>query len=102
MSDESTEGRKRPEIVEPTDVPVRYVDWIVTGGEYDGVVNVVLGTLDHTMAQSPDDLACVVVATKLRMSKPFAQRLHRALGDLLGEVSSAPAPPQTPPQNRMH
>ena len=74
---------RKPEIVDPHQVPVTYVDWFVTGGVNNGVVNLVLGTLDHTFAQNPGELARVVVGTRLRLSLDFASRLHKGLGDLL-------------------
>jgi hypothetical protein len=74
---------RKPDIVDPHLVPVTFVDWFVTGGVSGGVVNIVLGTLDHTFAQNPGDIARVVVGARLRLSLDFASRLHKGLGDLL-------------------
>lgn len=86
----SPNARKRPEVVDPYNCPPLYVDWIVTGGASEGVINVTFGALDHALKTSDDDIARVMVAARLRMSRDFAGRLHRMLGDILGAGQGAP------------
>lgn len=97
---------QRPEVVDPHDVPILFVDWFVTGGINDGVVNITLGTIDHSMRKSDAEMARIVVATRLRLSQGFAARLHGALGDLLGISPPAgghtPDPPRRPPNNTLN
>jgi hypothetical protein len=92
MADE--QKRPRPQIVDPHNVQAVFVDWIVTGGTFEGSLNLSLGTIDHSMKPADEDLARVVVASHLRMTTEFALRLHAALGNLLG---IAPAEGFTPP-----
>jgi hypothetical protein len=95
-SDDLPSDEKRPEIVDPHNVPIVFVDWIVTGGSHENVTNVVLGATDHTFAHGPDDLARIVVAARLRFSDETGLRLYRALGSLYGIAPPAP-PEQEPP-----
>jgi len=90
-----------PDIVDPLDIQTLFIDWIVTGGMHENVVNLTLGVIDHALKRSEQDLARVVVASRLRCSREFAQRLHAFLGTLLG-VAPPPQedrnePPPTPP-----
>ena len=87
---------QRPEIVDQNNVPVVFVDWIITGGMHDGVVNITLGTIDHAILGASDGLARIVIGARLRFSRGFAVRLHKVLGDFL-EPSAAPSEPQQPP-----
>lgn len=99
------EPPKRPEIVDPNNVPVVFADWFVTAGSFEGVVNVVLGTTDHSMRSSNDEQARVIVAARLRLSHDFAARLHGILGQILGLPPSgvqAPPPPPAPPKNMIN
>ena len=43
---------QRPEVVDPHDAPVIFVDWIVTGGIFENVVNVTLGAADHSIKRT--------------------------------------------------
>ena len=91
-----------PEIVDPTNAPITFVDWFITGGVHEGVVNVALGTIDHSLKKPEDPLARVVVASRLRFSRDFAARLHTVLGNMLSDNPKANAPgqePPTPPKN---
>src|SRR5947209_4369728 len=95
-------GTKAPEVVDPFNAPVLFVDWIVTGGISENVVNMTLGTVDHSLRRSDDELARVLVATRLRCSREFALRLYHALGSLIGvqpqpaDAGQNQAPPRTP------
>lgn len=95
---------QNPIIVDPNNVPVTFVDWFITGGEFEGVINVALGTIDHSMKKSPEDWARVIVASRLRFSREFAMRLHTVLGNVLGitPVDDNPGQGQTPPKNRIN
>lgn len=91
-----------PEIVDPTNVPITFVDWFITGGVYEGVVNMSLGTIDHSLKKPEDPLARVVVASRLRLSRDFAVRLHTVLGNMLSDNPKGDDPgqePPTPPKN---
>jgi hypothetical protein len=85
-----------PEIVDPHEVQVAFVDWFLTGGSFEGVVNLTLGTIDHSLSRSPEDRARVIVAARLRCSVGFAERLHAVLGKVLAKP--APPPDDTPPE----
>jgi len=91
------------EIVDPQNEPTRLADWIVTGGAFEGVVNLTLGTLDHAFARSSDDHPRVVVCARLRMPQPFAERLYRSLGAILGKPTEPPPEPveKMPPKNAL-
>ena len=100
----SKDPAARPEIVDPNNAPVIYVDWVVTGGVFERVVNLTLGTVDHALKKSEDDLAKVIVAARIRCSDQFALRLHRTLGDILGiarspDAKQAEETPPSPPRN---
>ena len=94
---------QRPEIVDPNNAPVIFADWIVTGGTFNGVVNLTLGTIDHSLKRSNDELARVMVATRLRFSIPFARALQHALAKILTppcEPSQSPSDdPEGLPEN---
>ena len=96
-----------PEIVDPLNIQSLFVDWIVTGGLHENVVNLTLGVIDHSMKRSEQDLARVVVAARLRCSREFALRLHTFLGQLLGAAppphdEGRNEPPPTPPAVRLN
>ncbi|MGU3493368.1 hypothetical protein ACLBXM_04930 [Xanthobacteraceae bacterium A53D] len=103
MSDEEnlpSTAAKSVEVVDPLEIPPLFTDWLVTGGVNEGVVNVTLGAIDHSMRRTDDELARVMVVGRLRMSAGFAERLHRFLGDILGKSEEGVAPPtQSPPKN---
>jgi hypothetical protein len=93
---------QRPEIVDPRNAPVLFVDWIVSAGMFEDVVNLSLGSIDHSFVQAETDVARIIIATRLRMSKPFAIRMHRAIGQALGLPLSAgeeQGEPPYPPKN---
>ena len=96
-----TVGPQGPEIVDPHHVQTLFVDWIVTRGTLAGVMNITLGTLDHSMRKLEAELPRVVVATRLRFSHEFALLLHRAIGEVLGLPPQTPGnePPPKPPTN---
>jgi len=94
-----------PEIVDPHNVPVTFVDWFITAGEYEGVFNVAFGTIDHALKRPEDPLARVIVASRLRLSREFAIRMHKMLGDMLGinpQGGKSGEGPPSPPANRIH
>lgn len=69
--------------VDPYNAPPLFVDWIMTGGTFEGVLNLSLGSVDHTFRDEESDLPRVAVLARLRMSIEFAERLQAALGDLV-------------------
>ena len=95
-----------PVVVDPFNVPVLFVDWIVTGGVNYDVLNIELGTIDHSLKRAGDEMPRIVMAARLRCTRDFAVRFHAALGDLLGlppqldKESGEPAP--KPPSNRIN
>jgi len=93
---------QRPEIVDSHNAPVIFVDWLVTGGMFNDVINVTLGAVDHSLKRSDEDLARVMIGARLRFSRAFGLGLHRALGDILGleprKDETGQAPP-SPPKN---
>ena len=95
---------KRLEVVDPHNAPIQFVDWIVTGGMFQNVLNVTLGTIDHSMKESNEESARVVVATHLRMPREFATIVHTTLGNILGlnpDQTGTPTP-SVPPQNTIN
>jgi|SRR5580692_1414436 hypothetical protein len=95
-----------PDIVDPLNLQALFVDWIVTGGMHENVVNLTLGVIDHALKRSEQDHARVVIAARLRCSRDFALRLHGFLGTLLG-VAPPPQhdrnePPPTPPAVKLN
>ena len=97
--DASSSDTPAPVIVEPENARVVYADWIVTGGAFEGVVNISLGTVDYSLRAGPDEPFRVLVCANLRMSAAFAGRLHSALSHILGLEPHAsdvsPPPPST-------
>lgn len=85
---------KRPTIVDPHDVQTTFVDWIVSVGVVEGVLNISLGTVDYSMRRNNDELPRVVIGSRLRMTAGHAKRVHEAIGNALGlpnpEASKAP------------
>ena len=43
---------KSPEVVDTKGAPITFVDWFITGGMFENVVNVSLGTIDHSLRRS--------------------------------------------------
>jgi hypothetical protein len=107
MSDESNAPAtpQSPEIVEPSPVPIVFTDWIISAGAHDGIVNIALGTIDHSRKRSEEELARVVVASRMRFSREFAYRPYILLGDFLGfprpEAEGGTQPPPPTPQKGM-
>lgn len=106
MSDEgSVITHKDPDIVDPANVPVVFVDYVITAGHHEGVMNVALGTIDHSRKAPEEELAKVVVAARMRFSREFALRLYIMLGDFLGfprpVLDTGPQPPPPVPQKNM-
>ena len=64
----------------PLHVPVAYVDWFLNVVVHFGDVYLNLGTIDQTRRGS-NGMPTVAPAAKLRMSRDFATRLHRLLGE---------------------
>ena len=90
MSGETDDARsKGPEIIDPSEVPVVFVDYVITAGDHEGVLNLALGTIDHSRKRTDEELAKVVVAARLRLSLPFASRLYDLLGAAIGEQKRA-------------
>jgi hypothetical protein len=99
VPEELPDAAKSPEIVDPNNVPVVYVDWAITGGLHDGTLNVSLGTIDHSLNPPDVKQGRVIVASRLRCSQAFATRLHQ----ILGEILNGPAPtPDAPLRNFMN
>lgn len=97
-ADEKLPAAQGPEIVDPANPPALYVDWVVTGGVYEGVVNVTLGSIDHSLKKSDDELARVVIASRLRFSRDFGVRIHTVLGRILGlPTATTEQPPEPSP-----
>ena len=90
MSEEAKKsaGPQQFEVIEPVHLPVAYVDWFLNVFTYVDNVYVNLGTVDQTP---------VTPAAKLRMSRDFATRLHRFLGEL-----GLTEPPTGAPKTRPH
>lgn len=95
--DASSSEAPAPVIVEPENSRVVYADWIVTGGAFEGVVNISLGTVDYSLRAGPDEPFRVLVCANLRMSTAFAGRLHNALSHILGLDPQSPETSPTPP-----
>lgn len=105
MSDETKmpATQQGPEIVDPSEVDIVFADWVISTGIHNGVVNLALGTIDHSRKASEADMAKVVVAARLRFSRDFGIQLHAMLGRMLG-LSSEDEPTQgneNPPQKPM-
>ena len=85
---EATVETPQPTIVDPHNVTIQYVDWIVTGGIGNGVVNVVLAALDYSIMV--DGVPRAVIQTRLRLNTTVATSLHRFLGEILTGASPKP------------
>ena len=80
MSDETSESPKNPRVINPHNVKSQFVDWIISGGEFENVVNLTLGTADYDdAARDPR----IEVAVRIRCTKQFLGRLHTFLGNVL-------------------
>jgi hypothetical protein len=103
-AEENSPPVKQPEVVDPFNAPPLFVDWIVTGGVQNNVLNLTLGTIDHSMKGPDDELPRIMIGTRLRCSRDFAIRFHAFLGEVLGltpppsgeaGAASPPRPPNT-------
>ncbi len=101
MSEKELIAPERFKIVDPHNINTVFVDWVVTSGEFEGVVNITLGTVDHSLREGSDDLPRIVVSSRLRLSKGFAERLYAALGNSLGRNEEVQTQ-QTPPKNQIN
>lgn len=99
MSGSEEPPAKAPKVVVASGVNVTFVDWIITGGHYEGVVNLALGTIEHSLKDPDDEMAHVMITSRLRMTIPFAARLHAVLGDMLQGAYENAAPPSTGKMN---
>lgn len=81
--DEPEAAASGPQIVDPHNVRIEFVDWVVTGGSFEEVVNITLGAIDHSRREPDNPYSPVVVGSRLRMSRAFAERLHQFLGSIL-------------------
>ncbi|UFS67751.1 hypothetical protein LO749_16805 [Paracoccus denitrificans] len=64
-----------------------YVDWFLSAGQAEGIVNLSLGTYDPTLTLEDGVPHARAYATaKLRMSIPFARRFHDVLGAILEQA----------------
>jgi len=91
---------QRPEIIDPHDIRVVFVDWIVTAGVFENALNVTLGTVEHSVVQDEAVHTAVLVASRLRMSRETATRFYHVLGAVLGlEGARPPQAPPSPPKN---
>lgn len=88
------------EIIDPRGVHDLFVDWIVTIGAFEDVVNLTLASVDYGVRKSSEKVDRTVVAARLRFSKPFAARLHAALGNVLGLNAGEQA--ASPPKNMIN
>jgi hypothetical protein len=48
---------RRPVVIDPHNVPTVFVDWIVTTGQLENVVNMTFGVMDHSLKTNEDELA---------------------------------------------
>lgn len=95
---------EQPEIVDPLNCQVAFIDWIVTSGHLENVVNVTFGTIDHAIRGS-NGLPRVVVTSRLRFSREMGIRIHRALGNALGvspEGEPGVSEPAPVPRNQLN
>ena len=91
------------EIVDQVGADIRYVDWLASGGVYNDMVHVSLGALDRAVRDGKVEGARVIVSTNLRMTRSFAEFLHKTLGNMLGQAApEGTPPPQAPPKNMIN
>ncbi len=98
MTEQLPAAQEHVEIVDPNNVPVVFVDWLVNGGQFEGVINVALGTIDHSLNPPGAKFGRVIVGSRLRLTKEFAGRLHKVLGDILGAPPDPQQDPAAPPK----
>jgi hypothetical protein len=98
MAEELPAAPERPEIVDPNNIPIVFTDWFITGGQNEGVINVALGAIDHSLNLPGAKFGRVVVTSRLRLTKEFAARLHKVLGDILGEQQDPEQHPGASPK----
>lgn len=85
-----------PEIIDPSATNVTFVDWLVAIGSLRGVINIDLGSIDHTAKKSNDELARIIMGARLRMTVDFATHLHHILGQVISAArGEGPEPQQT-------
>src|SRR4051812_535565 len=100
METDKPATEQSPEIVDPHNVPVIFVDWIVSVGVFENVVSLTLGSIDPSMKKSDSDLARVTVAARLRCSTEFIHRLAANLSARL--PAPAPNTETSPPKNQLN
>ena len=90
---------QRPEVVDPNNVPVIFVDWIVTVGVFENVVNLTLGSIDSSMKKTNDDIPRIIVNARLRCTTEFIHRLATNLTEILPKDGQTQPPPSPMPLN---
>jgi hypothetical protein len=84
-ADELSDDAPEVLILDTDNVPITYVDWFITGGPANPkapVLNLVLGTVDHSQ-QTDEGPMPVVIGAKLRFTREFGTALHNILGEIL-------------------
>ena len=96
--------QQRPEVVDPLNCQTTFIDWIVTAGCHDNIMNITFGTIDHTILGG-NGLPRIVTTSRLRFSRETGIRLHELLGNILGVAQESPPsePDPTPvPKNKLN
>jgi hypothetical protein len=88
--------RLDPEITDPHNVPITFVNWVVTSGRHNEIINVTLGTVNFARPSANGTPASIVVGAQLRFTVEFGAILYEALGQALGRPGHE-APPDSPP-----
>ncbi|MBT0780581.1 hypothetical protein [Paracoccus sp. pheM1] len=74
-------------VIDDGTVRPTYVDWFLSAGQAEGIVNLSLGTYDPTLTlEDGVPHAKAYAGVKLRMSLPFARRFHDVLGAILEQA----------------
>jgi len=84
-------------VIDPKLVDTKFVDWLVTCGQIENVLNITFGVINQPIKGDSSDGLHVEVASKLRMTLDMAERVHAVIGNVLAQAGRGAA--VTPPDS---
>lgn len=93
MSQEESSPAPPVRIIDLDNKPPVYVDWFISAGQAEGIINISLGTYDPTLiTEEGYETSKVFTACKVRMTIPFAKRFRDLLHAIVEDAESTSTP----------